>query len=84
MLVADMALEDAMKTVTFRTSLSPSTLALMCNAGFCPISKDAFSCPLEGSVDCENVRVRQWEEIMKEETTDESAGDRAGTSASGA
>lgn len=77
MLVDNVALEDAMKTVTYRTSLSPSTLALMCNAGFCPISKDAFSCPLKGSVDCENVRAQQWEEIMKEETTDESAGDSA-------
>lgn len=65
-----------MKTVTFRTSLSPSTLALMCNAGLCPITKDAFSCPLEGSVDCEDVQARQWKEIMKEEATDEPAGKR--------
>lgn len=62
-----MALEDAMKTVTFRTSLSPSTLALMCNAGLCPITKDAFSCPLEGFVDCEDVTAEDWEFIMEDD-----------------
>lgn len=66
-----------MKTVTFKTSLSPSTLSLMCNAGLCPIAKDTFSCPFEGSVDCEDVQAQQWEEIMKEETADDPAGDRA-------
>lgn len=75
MLVANVALEDEMKTVTFKTSLSPSTLALMCNAGLCPIAKDAFSCPLEGAVDCEDVTAEDWDAIM--EDADERDRDRA-------
>ena len=62
-----------MKAVTFKTSISAQGLALMCNAGLCPIVKDAFGCPLGGSVDCEDVQAWQWEKIMKEETTDEPA-----------
>lgn len=64
-----------MKTVTFKTSLSAITLALMCNLELCPITRDAFSCPLEGTVDCEDVTAEDWDAIM--EDADERDRDRA-------
>jgi len=64
-----------MKTVSFRTSISPQGLAFMCNAGLCPIFKDAFFCPMPKDIagDCESVQPRHWEAVMEdvEEGADE-------------